>query len=161
MSARNPLPGREKSDVHMNSSMARTLQALTWDSDGVEYRLLQLPRSAHMAAAGVFAQHGEPFAMLIHAKDEVTLVLPADAIAEYEKRIAGYTDFGRAFRLISFYGVDDPNIIGFMAALSTALAAAGVFIIPIGAFTRDHVLVFAEQLDTAFEALRKLQALAR
>lgn len=141
----------------MTASVNTALNAVTPSSDGIEYALLRLPTRGHMVAAGVLAEFGFPFSLVIHARDEVTLVLPREAVEDFRRRLVDVQDFGRTFRLITFDGDIDPTVVGFMAAISTALAAAGVFIIPIGAFTRDHLLVYSEQLDLAMETLRALQ----
>lgn len=144
----------------MNAAVRQALNSAPLYSDGVEYALLQLPRRALMAAAGVLAEFGDAFSLIIHARDEVTLVLPYEVLPDFAKRLGTYTDFGKPFRLITFDGALDPNLTGFMAAVSSALAAAGVFIIPIGAYTRDHLLVPAEQFETAMNALEALRTSA-
>jgi hypothetical protein len=45
-----------------------------------------------------------------------------------------------------------------MAAVATALAERGVWLLALGAATRDHLLVSDEQLETALGALRALAA---
>lgn len=144
----------------MTPSAMNAVKSVTLFTDGIDYALLRLPVRAHMAAAGVLAEFGDAFSLVIHARDEVTLVLPQEAVADFRRRLVDVQDFGRSFRLITFDGEMDPTVVGFMAAISTALAAAGVFIIPIGSFTRDHLLVYREQVDLALDTLRTLQARA-
>lgn len=58
------------------------------------------------------------------------------------------------FRLLSF-NVDLPfDVVGFMAQISKIMAEAGISILPISSFSRDHLLLKQEDLATALKALR-------
>ncbi|MCU0243554.1 MAG: ACT domain-containing protein [Acidobacteria bacterium] len=48
------------------------------------------------------------------------------------------------------------SLIGFMAAVSGALAEAGVSLFAVSAYTTDHVFVKDAKLDVAVKALEKL-----
>jgi hypothetical protein len=48
-------------------------------------------------------------------------------------------------------------LIGFMALVSRFLAEAGVSILALSAFERDHILVPAAQFQTAWDVLRSAQ----
>lgn len=109
-----------------------------------------------MAAAGVLAQMREPFSALIVDKDEVTLVIADDLLEEYARRLKE-SEVSEPYRLITFDGALEPTLIGFIAAISKALADAGVPILPLAAFQRDHILVPAAQFEAAWSALQKLQ----
>jgi len=49
------------------------------------------------------------------------------------------------------------SLVGFMALVSTALAEAGISILPLAAFTRDHLLVKSDQIQSALATLQRLQ----
>lgn len=125
-------------------------------SDDGRYLLVKLPAAAIMAAAGVLAEVGSPFSALIVDKDEVTLVIPDEAVEEFEKRLMGAEVSPAGYRLITFDVVLPPDLVGFMAAISAACARAGVSIVPLGAFSRDHILVAETQFDAAIDALKTL-----
>jgi hypothetical protein len=139
-------------------SVEQTLAKATLYSDGRDYRIIRLPNKAIMAAAGVIAELGEPFCALIIDKDEVSLVMPADAWEDFSGRLPGHTTAEHAYRLITFDIPLDMNLVGFMAYVSKALADAKVSILPLAAFTRDHLLVPTPQFDTAIGALQKLKS---
>ena len=62
----------------------------------------------------------------------------------------------RPYRVISF-DLDLPGgLVGFMAAISGALAAAGVPLLAICAYSKDHLLVREEHLDAALGAIGAL-----
>lgn len=127
--------------------------------DEQEYTLIHLPAAAITAAAGVLAEIGEPFSTLIADKDEVTLVLPDDAWREFQARLPDHRATG-PFRLITFDAPLPPDLVGFLALISHALAGAGVTILALSAFERDHLLVPADQLERAVTTLRAAQARA-
>jgi hypothetical protein len=140
-----------------NQTVEQALQQAKLYTDNTLYSLIHLPPNGIMTAAGVLAQVGEPFGALIADKDEVTLVIPAELVEDFanrlrEKRI-GETDY----RLITFDVELEPTLIGFMARIASALADAGVSILPFAAFSRDHLLVPADKFETSWNTLKKLQ----
>lgn len=132
------------------------LQQTRLISDGERYRLVRLPGNAITLAAGVLAEVGSPFTALIVDKDEVTLIIPDEAVEEFAGRLKAATIEEVAYRLITFDVVLPSDLVGFMAAISAAAARAGVSIIPLGAYSRDHILVRESQFDTAMDALQSM-----
>jgi hypothetical protein len=145
----------------MTQTVEQALAAAKLFSDDQDYLFIQLPAKAIMAAAGVIAQIGEPFCALIVDKDEVSLVIPADALADFKERLSNYQVSNKPYRLITFDIELDMSLVGFMAKVSRALADAGIPIMTYAAYSRDHLLVPAEQFSVAMAALAKLQSLAQ
>lgn len=125
-------------------------------TDGQMYRLLQLPAAAIVAAAGVLAESGTALSALIADQDEVTLILPQEEWEAFTARLPGIEE-GGLYRLITFDAALDPTLTGFLALVSDVLARAGVPILALSAFTRDHVFVPADTFDAAWAALRAAQ----
>jgi hypothetical protein len=125
-------------------------------SDDVRYVMVKLPAAAIVAAAGVLAEVACPFSAVIVDKDEVTLIVPDEAVEEFGKRLVGAEVSETGYRLITFDLVLPPDLVGFMAAVSAACARAGVSIVPLGAYSRDHVLVSEAQFGDALDALKTL-----
>jgi uncharacterized protein len=134
------------------------LQEATLVSDEQVYQIIRLPATAITAAAGVLAEIGEPFGALIADKDEVTLIIPADVLSSFTRRLPDYQPSAAQYRLITFKAVLEPTMIGFMARVSGALADAGVPIFPYAAYTTDHILVPADKFDAAMAALNRLRS---
>lgn len=67
-----------------------------------------------------------------------------------------FLGFEGDWRMITFDMVLPLSLIGFFAAVSGALAEAGVNIFTISAYTTDHVFVKDQKLETAIQALEKL-----
>ena len=145
----------------MTQTVEQALAAAKLFSDDQDYLFIQLPAKAIMAAAGVIAQIGEPFCALIVDKDEVSLVIPADALADFKERLPNYQVSNKPYKLITFDIELDMSLVGFMAKVSRALADAGIPIMTFAAYSRDHLLVPAEQFSVAMAALVKLQSLAQ
>lgn len=57
------------------------------------------------------------------------------------------------FRLLTFETVMDFTVVGFMAEVSRILAEAGISIVAISAFSRDHILIGQDDLANALKAL--------
>lgn len=141
----------------MPQTVEQALQAAQLYTDEIEYRLVHLPPRAIMVAAGVIAEIGEPFAALLVDKDEVTLVIPADAVEVYERRLREHRLSDTTYRLITFDLELEPTLTGFMARIAAALAAAQIPILPFAAFSRDHLLVPTAQFEAAWATLKTLQ----
>lgn len=139
---------------------AEILANATFYSDSEPYLVLKLPAAAIMVAASIIAEISDPFCALIVDKDEVTLVVPHEATEEFAKRLRGHEGNAIRYRLITIDAILPPDLVGFMATISTALAAAGVPIFPYAAFSRDHLLVPEAQFDAAMTVLQKLKASA-
>lgn len=142
----------------MPQTVEQALKTAQLYTDNIEYSLIHLPARAIMAAAGVLAEIGEPFGAVIADKDEVTLVIPADAVATFAKRLVEHRASETNYRLITFDIELEPTLTGFMARVARVLADANVPILPFAAFSRDHLLVPANQFDAAWDALKRLQA---
>lgn len=140
----------------MTLTTREALQQTRLFSDGERYVMVKLPAAAITLAAGVLAEVGSPFSTLIVDKDEVTLIVPDEAVEEFGKRMLGAEVSEAGYRLITFDVVLPPMLVGFMAAISAACARAGVSIIPLGAFSRDHILVREDQFEGAMSALQTL-----
>ncbi|MBZ0279648.1 MAG: ACT domain-containing protein [Anaerolineae bacterium] len=125
-------------------------------TDETDYAVLHLPATAIMVAAGIIAEISEPFCTLVVDKNEVTLIIPNEAIGDFAKRLHKHDTAEKLYRLITLDIELDMDLIGFMARISTALASNGVSILPIAAFSRDHILVPAPQFSIAMQTLEKL-----
>ncbi|HWQ15753.1 MAG TPA: ACT domain-containing protein [Roseiflexaceae bacterium] len=64
----------------------------------------------------------------------------------------------RPYRAISFEVDLPPDLVGFLALLSGALAAAGVPLLAVSGFSRDHLIVREADLERAEAAIRDLVA---
>lgn len=142
----------------MNQDVRSALKQTSLSSDGVDYAVLKLPAGAITVAAGIVAEIGEAFCTLVVDKDEVSLIVPAEAVEDFGNRLKGAKAAPTPYRLITFDLELDFNLFGFMAVVSQTLAEAQVSILPVAAFSRDHILVPSPQFDIAMQALQKLQS---
>jgi hypothetical protein len=92
-----------------------------------------------------------PF-MIFRDKYEVTLVLDETDFATIRHAIRD-AKVERGFRLFTFDTVMDFSVVGFVAEVSRILAEAGISIVPISAFSRDHLLVKQDDLAAVLKAL--------
>lgn len=136
------------------ATQAFTQAALYTDQDS--YRLIHLPPGAIWAGAGVLAEIATPFSALVADKDEVTLLLPESVWQDFADRLPDLRQGGE-YRLITFDQPLDPALIGFLALVTRILAEAGVPVLVLSAFERDHVLVPAAQFQAAWGALQAAQ----
>jgi len=142
----------------MNQPVQQALRQAQLYSDGVDYSIIKLPPRAITVAAGIVAEIGEAFCVLLVDKDEVSLIIPTEAINDFASRLKDHQTNPMPYRLITFDLVLDFALFGFMAVVSTELAKAEVSILPIAAFSRDHILVPSGQFDIALQVLQKLQS---
>jgi hypothetical protein len=141
----------------MAQTVRQALSQAEFYSDDTHYVLVKLPARAVTAAAGVIAEIGEPFSALIVDKDEVTLLIPAEGLEEFAERLPHHQANSKAYRLITIDVELEPDLVGFIAHISSALADAGISILPYAAYFRDHLLVLSEQYEAAKAVLEKLK----
>jgi hypothetical protein len=141
----------------MTLSARDALQRMTLYTDQQPYRYASLPLNRLTAAAGVLAEIRDPFTALIVDKDEISLILTEGDLEDFAKRLGQATISGSAYRLITFDLPLGEGMVGFMAIISAALAAANVSIMPFAAFQRDHILVPSEQFERAWSTLEQLR----
>jgi hypothetical protein len=67
-----------------------------------------------------------------------------------------FLGFEGDWRMITFDMVLPLSLVGFFAAVSGALAEAGINLFTISSYTTDHVFVKNQKLDAAVKALEKL-----
>ena len=108
----------------------------------IELAVCRLEPAAAMPAWGTMSM----LYALIHTPDELTVVCAATAVPAGVRCQAGW----RAFQVC---GPLDFALTGVLAALAVPLAAAGVSIFAISTFDTDYVLVPADKLSAALEAL--------
>jgi hypothetical protein len=142
----------------VTQTVDQILSQATFYSDEVDYVIIKLHPRAITVAAGILAEIGEPFGALIVDKDEVTLLTYAESIEEFEQRLQGHVAGKFIYRLITIDVELEPELLGFMARITSVLAKAGVSVLTYAAFSRDHFCVPAEQFDIAMSALAKMKS---
>ena len=138
-----------------NPTLREALSRTALYTDGLAYSLVHLPPEAITPAAGVLAEIGQPFLALIVDKDEVSFVLPGEAWQEAARRLPD-AKATHDLRLITFDVVLDHGLVGYLAQVSRALAEAGIPILALSSYERDHVLVPQEHFETAWATLEAL-----
>ncbi len=135
--------------------VAEILSRRPWRVRPERFALVGLPPGGQGAAAEAFARLQSPFAQLIVEPDLVTLALPEDAWAALRGAFP-QAQVEASFRVISF-DVDLPaDLVGFLAAVSRALAEARVPILAICGYTKDYVMLRERHLDAALAAIERL-----
>ena len=92
-----------------------------------------------------------PF-MIFKDRWEVTLLVDE---TDFEAMRVGLREaqVEKGFRLLSFDIELDFSVVGFLAFVSQKLAEAGIPIVALGAFSRDHLLVKQEDLAKTLKVL--------
>lgn len=92
-----------------------------------------------------------PF-MIFKDDFEVTLVVDDQDLAAMTPGLLN-AKVERGYRLLTFDIVLELSVVGFMAEISRILADAGVSILPISSFSRDHILIRQSDLPAGLKAL--------
>lgn len=124
-------------------------------TDAQIYVIIGLPLTQVAEAAMLVKQLGSPLVSLTWDKDELSLILPAQA---WEQLRPGFEILSESpeYRLVTFDLPLDLGLVGYLALMAAAVAEVGVSIYPVSAFSRDHFFVPAEDFERAWEALRRL-----
>lgn len=92
-----------------------------------------------------------PF-MIFSDKHEVTLLLDEIDFGTMRHAVRD-AKIERNFRLLTFEIVLNFNVVGFLAEVSRILAEAGISIVALSAFSRDHLLIKQEDLAKTLKTL--------
>lgn len=141
----------------MSQTIQDVLSQAKLYSDNQIYRFVQFPANGITVASGIVAEASLPFTGLLIDKDEVSLMLPQEAYDEFEKRFKFATISDISYRLITFDVVLEPTLVGFMAQITRALADANISVLPLAAYSRDHIFIASDDFETAMKTLRSLQ----
>ena len=90
--------------------------------------------------------------MIFHEREGVTLIL-----LEETAKAAGLTA-SFPCRMITLNIHSSLEAVGFLAAITTRLAAAGMGVNPVSGYFHDHLFVPADRADEAMSLLQKLAA---
>ncbi|RWC23919.1 MAG: ACT domain-containing protein [Mesorhizobium sp.] len=101
-------------------------------------------------APGVPQPEGLAPVMVFREREGVTLI-----VTEEEANAAGLTASFRC-RMLTLNIHSSLEAVGFLAAITTRLAAAGMGVNPVSAFYHDHLFVPADRAEEALELLRRL-----
>ena len=142
----------------MPQTVAEALAKAELYSDEYTYRFVKLPPNAITVAASVVAETSNPFTALLVDKDEVTLMLDDKDFEAYKQRLLDHEVSAVVYRLITFDVVLEPTLIGFMAQVTQALAAAEISVMPFAAYSRDHIFVSESDFDKAMQVLQQLKS---
>lgn len=93
-----------------------------------------------------WAWTGEP-ASVTRTRDELSVVCRADAVPDGVRCEPGW-------RCLKVVGPLDFALTGIMAALTAPLAAAGIALFAVSTYDTDYLMVKADTLDRAVDALR-------
>lgn len=97
-----------------------------------------------------WAVRGEVFCVM-RAHDELSIVCAEDHVPS--DKVAGITA-ERGWRALRLHGPFPFGMTGILASVLNPLAAAGVGIFALSTYNTDYVLVKADQLGRALDALR-------
>lgn len=105
--------------------------------------IVRLPPDAPIPA---WAIEPSAFASITRTAGELSVVCP-------EARVPSGIQAERGWRALQIHGPLPFDAVGILAGLASPLAGAGISIFAVSTFDTDYVLVKAEQLDRAVDAL--------
>ncbi|MBN2046466.1 MAG: ACT domain-containing protein [Anaerolineaceae bacterium] len=109
------------------------------------FNLCQMPPETSIASIWLPASG---FWSITHTKEELSIILPADAPTPLGAKIES------GWRMLRVNGTLDFSLVGILARLTEILALAGVSIFSISSYNTDYLLVKESQLPAAIHALQ-------
>jgi len=138
----------------MRQSAAELLRETKIEVDAATYVLLSLTSeqwTTLLSNPELSPRMSVPF-MIFYDGREVTLLLDEDDFANVRGAVRD-AKAERGFRLLTFDVELDLNTVGYLALAAKILADTNVSIVPLGAFSRDHLLIKQDDLAAALKAL--------
>jgi hypothetical protein len=142
-------------DSQYDEPLRAVLAQLRWHARPEKLAVVGLAPRERLLALRLLPGVTSSFWQLVVEPDMVTLVL-----AERDWRAISQAfpqaRVERPYRAISF-DLDLPEgLVGFMALFSGALAAAGLPLLAVCGYTKDHLLVREQHLDAALAAIEQV-----
>jgi hypothetical protein len=140
----------------MATTVEDALQQGKLFTDDQTYTFLQLPVSS-VSNAATAVSNSSYFRGLLVDKDEITLMITSQDYAKEKDALGENVEVGEfSYRMITFDAVLAPTLIGFMATITKALAAAEISVLPFAAYSRDHIFVQEGDFEKAMQVLEGL-----
>jgi hypothetical protein len=123
-------------------------------------RLVSFPPDRLGDAASLVAGAAGSFASLVLERDEVSVALPERVFEASPLRAAARADAG-PYRAITLDIDVELDVTGYLAPAAVLLGEAGISIVPVCAFLKDHLLIREPDLERALAVLEGLIASCR
>lgn len=136
----------------LSPDLRRVFASAQLYSDERTYAVVSLPRDQMRPATILFGGLAEPFAAMIVDKDEITVVMH-DMDWSLGSRGLENVRVEGDYRLITFDMLLPMDTVGFMAVVSRLMAEADIPLLPVAAFSRDHILVRQRDFRRAWKVL--------
>jgi hypothetical protein len=138
-----------------DSRIPLLLRQARWQARPERFVLAALEPNERVLVLQLLAGVVAPFMQLIAEPERLTLLLPQSDWRSLRPAFP-HARVQAPFRVISFELDLPDDLVGFLAVASRALADAGVPILAICGYTKDHILVREEHLERALAALGAL-----
>jgi uncharacterized protein len=142
-------------DLELKPQLRSVLTQISWRARPERLVVAGLEPRERLLALRLLPGVTGPFWQLFVEPDMITLVL-AEAEWRAISHAFPHARVERHFRAISFEMDLPDSLVGFMAAISGALAGANVPLLAICGYAKDHLLVREEYLDAALGAIEAL-----
>lgn len=120
-----------------------------------KYAVARLPLSAYQAALDCIRDaSNQEFVSLTRDKEEITLMVAEETWTQVASHFPGAQVRGN-WRMIRFDTFLDFTVVGFIAEISRALAAADISILSVSTYSTDAVLVQESQFNAAVIAVKQ------
>ena len=139
--------------------MRQILRETTIREHPDSYAIVYIDPSEAYEAKAILSE-ATPVISLTITREEVSVVLRVSDWESKRRRFVSYK-VAAPYRLITFDIVLDLSIVGFLSAVSAALASEGVSIYALSTYLKDHILVKEEDARKAVFVLENMIAEAK
>lgn len=145
------------SEAQPNPHLAAVLTTMRWYVRPERFVLVGMEPRMRRLAFQLLINVSDPFIQCIAEPEMFTLVVPEATWREVQAAFPR-AHVQQPFRVISFALDLPPDLVGFLARVTDALAHAGVSVLAVCSYARDYVMVRDEDLPAATQALHALFA---
>lgn len=144
-------------ETQPNQQLAAVFASIRWHVRPERFVLVGVEPRMRRLAFQLLINIDEPFMQCIVEPEMLTLVLPEPTWREVQAAFPR-AHVQQPFRVISFDLDLPPDLVGFLAKVTAALAHAHVPVLAICGYARDYVMVHDDDLPMATQALQLLFA---
>ncbi|MCH2105350.1 MAG: ACT domain-containing protein [Planctomycetes bacterium] len=146
---KNMFGGPEEGLSEPTKSLQEALKGTTWQVEGGRFALVGFPQGPRVEDLALL---GRAPAQIIREEEGTTLLIAADALEGVLERHPE-ARVERDLAWVRFSMAMDWELVGFLAHVTGALAAAGVPLGCVCSFDRDHLFIAESHLEVATRVL--------
>ena len=143
------------SNIEQNAQLRAILSQAHWQVRPERFVVVGLEPREQILVVQLLSRVTSAFIQFLVEPGRLTLILPEQDWREFRPAFPR-ARIQKPYRIISFTADLPDNLVGFLAAVTSALADAGIPLLAVCGYSKDHVMVLEEDIMKAQDVIEGL-----